>query len=775
MFVAAFATAWAGDVVFDFTNPTGLTPSVTPVELADGAKQGAGIVVSDNTFTAGGVSISFTNPPNAQESNMAKVWTNTNGSIELRVYKNSSFTISADEAISSVVLTGTYLADISVDGSRLAGGTWTGNSNQIEFKVAGATHKINTITVTLGGGTTDPDPEVPAEAGTLWSEAFDASQGAFTVDNKVMPEALSYVWNWGGASYGMKASAYANQTNYATEAWLVSPVINLTKATETQLTFSHCGNYFADGAIETEVSLMACEAGGAWEKLAIDQYPTGKSWDFVDAKADIAKYAGKKMQFAFVYTSTDAKAGTYEVKNVKILGKGSATVDAPEVAVPVYTSIADLKAAATATNTAVAYEFSNLLVTGVATVNGNTSVYVSDGKDGLLFYGKNETTFRKGEKISGKVSGSLVLYNGLTEISGADYSEAKMVSQNNDVVPTTLTIAQIGTNDGVKTYENMLVKLENVAFTADALSSKNITLVDDSDNEITLRDNFGVLTDFIFDTSKTYNVTAFVSNYKGAPQLYPIAAKDVEMITNLATATTAWEKAEVVIAAGEDWKVENKLTTNSTAKVVYTSSNEAVATVDAEGKITVKGYGMAEITAETAENAEFLASKATFVLYVIEGDGSLEKPYSVADAQYFNGKLEDKVWVKGEIIGCYNNNALETAATKAVATNIAIGTAELNLPVQLPKGAVREALNIVDNGTNFGKTVWIYGNIETYFQMPGVKNVTDYSFDGKTTTGIESAPAAEEKAAAIYSIDGRRLAHPVKGLNIINGKKVFVK
>ena len=29
--------------------------------------------------------------------------------------------------------------------------------------------------------------------------------------------------------------------------------------------------------------------------------------------------------------------------------------------------------------------------------------------------------------------------------------------------------------------------------------------------------------------------------------------------------------------------------------------------------------------------------------------------------------------------------------------------------------------------------------------------------------------------AVIYSIDGRRLAQPVKGINIINGKKVYVK
>ncbi|MFW5576288.1 MAG: DUF6359 domain-containing protein [Bacteroidales bacterium] len=99
------------------------------------------------------------------------------------------------------------------------------------------------------------------------------------------------------------------------------------------------------------------------------------------------------------------------------------------------------------------------------------------------------------------------------------------------------------------------------------------------------------------------------------------------------------------------------------------------------------------------------------------------------------------------------------------------------MPVALPSGSqVRTDLNLLDNATNLDKTVWVYGTIEKYFGVPGVKNVTDYSWNGKgTLTGIDSLEAApaNTKADVIYSIDGRRLAAPAKGFNIINGKKVI--
>ena len=56
------------------------------------------------------------------------------------------------------------------------------------------------------------------------------------------------------------------------------------------------------------------------------------------------------------------------------------------------------------------------------------------------------------------------------------------------------------------------------------------------------------------------------------------------------------------------------------------------------------------------------------------------------------------------------------------------------------------------------------------------ESVTVYTiqFDAvKTAIAGVKADAAAEAAPAVYGIDGRRLAAPVKGANIIGGKKVI--
>lgn len=777
LFVAVMTTTWAQEVTFDFkANSWGLTLGSGTGEKAD-----AGNV---EEITQDGVVLSL---EQLTASTHPRMWTGP----QLRVYKNNQLTVKAPagKVVTKVVWTATgasYFGFTVNDEAVDATAGWTGAQAEVAF-VATVNGRYNKLVVTLANEGTEPtpdptpepepDPTPKPELDELWTSPFDANQGNFTVMNKALPAELTYVWNWAGADFGMKASSYAGKA-YASEAWLVSPVLDLAAATDCSLTFSHCANYFkAQENFVGACKLMVKESTAAdWTQLAYEGLPSGTSWDFVEATASLKAYDGKKVQFAFVYSSTAELAGTWEVKNVAISGKGSVVEDTPEVATPVYTTIAELKKAATNTEVFVKYDFAELLVTGVAVSNGNTSVYVTDGVEGMLFYGKGEAPLKQGDKIYGYIESGLKLYYGLTEITGANYENVKVLSSGNPVEPKLLTIADIGTDNGVKVYENMLVKLENISFAAEALNSKKITMIDDMDNELELRDNFNVLADFIFDTTKTYNVTAVVACYNGKPQLYPLSADHVAVITNLKPTELAWEKEEVVVLPGEEWDGRNSFSTNSDAALTFSSSNEAVATVDEQGLVTVKGYGMAVITVEAPETEQNLGAKASYTLYVIEGEGTLEKPYTVADAQYYLGKVTEKVWVKGTICGTYVDNKLNTAVTAAVATNLAIGSEENNLPVQLPKGKVRTDLNLLDNPTNMGKTVWLYGNIEKYFNVAGVKNVTDYSLDGENTlTGIESVEAAGAEIKVIYSLDSRVLNAPTKGINIVNGKKVLVK
>ena len=615
-----------------------------------------------------------------------------------------------------------------------------------------------------GGETPDPDENV-----TLYSETFGTNQGAFTIDNKVLPEGTTYVWAF-ASGYGMKATAYINKTNCASESWLVSPKFDCTNATALTLSFSEAANFFTNAEnVSAYTSVKVKEVGtDTWTDLTLSARASGTAWTFTDGiTADLSAYVGKKMQIAFVYTSTAELAGTWEVKNFELKGKGEVTTES-EVVVPEYTTIAQLKENATASATAVKFTFTNLLVTGTA----GTSTYVSDGTDGTLLYG-TASPYKAGDKISGTIAANLVSYNNLTELKDLDLTGVSVTSEGNEVTPVAATINELVANQ--KKYENVLVKLSDMTFESDALASKNISLTD-GEESITLRDNFNVLTDFIFDTTKQYNVTAVATIFKESIQLYALSASDIQMITNLVDPETAWAADTVAVMPGQE-EYEYALGTNYEGTITYSSSDETVATIDANGDITFVGYGHTVITAETPETSEYLASKASFDLFFIEGEGTLAKPYTPADVQYFCDKVEGKAWVKGEISGYYNNSKYFAGTEGAVASNLAISAGETNVPVALPSGSqVRTNLNLKDNATNLGKTVWVYGTIEKYFSVAGVKNVTDYSWDGEgTLTGINSLEAApaNTNADVIYSIDGRRLAAPVKGFNIINGKKVI--
>lgn len=144
---------------------------------------------------------------------------------------------------------------------------------------------------------------------------FD-SQGDFVVEDKQLPEELNYIWTWSG-SYGMKASAFLNDTNYASESWLISPVIDLSQLTSATLTFQQAGNFFSD--MQADCSVLVSTDRQDWTPLTVEGWPEGNSWTFYDSTADLSAYAGQSQVYiAFRYTSSDMKAGTWEVRNVVV-------------------------------------------------------------------------------------------------------------------------------------------------------------------------------------------------------------------------------------------------------------------------------------------------------------------------------------------------------------------------------------------------------------------------------------------------------------------------
>lgn len=149
----------------------------------------------------------------------------------------------------------------------------------------------------------------------FYNEPFSESQGDFTIENKTLPSGITYVWQW-AKNYGMKASAYVNQTNYATESWLISPEIDLSNALTATLSFSHARKYGSNDHLMVQIF-----ADGKWTILTVNNWPTGADWTFVGS-GDIAlnAYVGQKVKIAFVYTSTTEGAATWEIKEFVVAG-----------------------------------------------------------------------------------------------------------------------------------------------------------------------------------------------------------------------------------------------------------------------------------------------------------------------------------------------------------------------------------------------------------------------------------------------------------------------
>jgi len=159
------------------------------------------------------------------------------------------------------------------------------------------------------------------------------------------------------------------------------------------------------------------------------------------------------------------------------------------------------------------------------------------------------------------------------------------------------------------------------------------------------------------------------------------------------------------------------------------------------------------------------------------GTGAWDNPMTVYQAGLgsINENLGETVWVRGYIVGFVDTNIgnvlkAETAnfnVPATVKTNMLIA-ADPNerdwskcVPVQLPSGDVRSALNLGDHPENQGKEVCIYGQTGSkYCSAYGVRSVSSYNWGSE---GIEPDPNFVLPAGS----------KSIKDLNFLNGMQGF--
>lgn len=132
------------------------------------------------------------------------------------------------------------------------------------------------------------------------------------------------------SKYGLKASAFVNGAAKVSNAFACVELDLTGRVAPIELTFEHAVNQFKLNGTMIEPSQLKdyCHIQVATNGLNEEEdddiidlpVPEKFSWDFIPVKADLSKYAGKKVTLGFHYESTAEIAGTWEIKNVKVTG-----------------------------------------------------------------------------------------------------------------------------------------------------------------------------------------------------------------------------------------------------------------------------------------------------------------------------------------------------------------------------------------------------------------------------------------------------------------------
>jgi hypothetical protein len=307
-----------------------------------------------------------------------------------------------------------------------------------------------------------------------YGEAFDSAFGDFTLNDVSLPSGSTYVWTIDTKNKCAKASSYFSGTNHASESWLVSPVIDLSEVKGAQVSFQFAMNY-GTPALYPEAFYGYVIEGTAKTKVEFKGIPAKGSWTWIDETVDLSAWAGKKIQFAFVYVSTDAAACTAEVKNVSF----------------------DVKSFSAAEILAAAKDTEVLMKDAIVTMVYGKGFMVQD-KTGshVLVYPNAAPPVTAGDRID--VSGKVGVYSNMNQI--ANPIEVKVLSSGNTITWPTLSTPTAAEVDAFTNaapgymFAKVTVKLDSSKNYEGKMEGGSVTVNIQYDNALTKPDKGATVT-----------------------------------------------------------------------------------------------------------------------------------------------------------------------------------------------------------------------------------------------------------------------------------------
>lgn len=262
-----------------------------------------------------------------------------------------------------------------------------------------------------------------------------------------------------------------------------------------------------------------------------------------------------------------------------------------------------------------------------------------------------------------------------------------------------------------------------------------------------------------------YNVAAIVAKVKEmeagveSTEEYYIKGKVLAVTTTEATIAQYGNHTFTMVDEGNNSTVFTAFQVYGPGKKKFTSVND----IKVGDEVVVCG----KVVNFKGNTPETVGKGAAYVVSINSsgsGEGpdtsssSKENPLTITQAKTASGSN----YVKGYIVGYVDGQNVASGAVFDVPSSseteilLAEAADETNpdnvFPVQLPAGDIRNALELSAHPEYLKKEVVLYGSLETYFGMPGMKSTSWASIDGKTfgkdpDGGSVTPPSGEAKGS----------------------------
>ena len=501
---------------------------------------------------------------------------------------------------------------------------------------------------------------------------------------------ISVGWNSNTSSkrqldiYG-KTSAYSSaadlyKSDVATKGELIGEIPNGTTSLEITGDYTYIGIRSNDGALYLDKLVITWE-GGEQTQVAAPVFAPANGTTFVDK---LTVGASCSTEGATIYYTKDGAEPTTgsdkfptegvtltETTTLKAIAVKDG-LDNSEVVTATYTKLEPYASLKALKESNIATEEGKPCVVelkdAVVTYADSRKAYIQDETAGLYVFGSNK--LKAGTILNGVVSAQLVLWNGLYELK-VDGGEFDNVAVTNDVeIPVQeVTVAEL--NQNFAQYESMRVKVVDATVTS-SFNDKNGE-IEQNGEKIAL---WAADESITADVQATVDVTGYPGLYNSTKQLNVILQEDIAVKTAGKTqATLTFDSDAYSVNVGESLTV--KATTNSSASVVYSSSDKTIATVDENtGEVQAGNKaGTVTITATVTENDEYTGATATCTVKVVDPSALPEAKALVAekDGVYYamlsSNKITDKK-LDAVVVDVLNNKVVKTSGTVDFEFNI---------------------------------------------------------------------------------------------------------